>query len=153
MSNSSASVIEKKLDPVLVAGIRMKGKYSDCGKGFAKLGKAAGRYISGKAMCLFYDEGYREDDADFETCFPINKRIEKPGIEVRELPGGNCLSMMHYGPYEQLGRSYEKLIAYAKQKDLALIAPCREVYIKGPGMVFRGNPKKYVTEIQMPIGG
>jgi hypothetical protein len=29
--------------------------------------------------------------------------------------------------------------------------PTREVYIKGPGMIFRGNPKKYLTEIQMLI--
>ena len=26
--------------------------------------------------------------------------------------------------------------------------PIREIYIKGPGMIFRGNPKKYITEIQ-----
>jgi len=24
---------------------------------------------------------------------------------------------------------------------------CREIYHKGPGMVFKGNPNKYVTEI------
>ena len=30
--------------------------------------------------------------------------------------------------------------------------PTREVYIKGPGMIFKGNPKKYLTEIQIPIG-
>ena len=29
--------------------------------------------------------------------------------------------------------------------------PTREVYIKGPGMIFKGNPKKYLTEIQIPI--
>jgi hypothetical protein len=29
--------------------------------------------------------------------------------------------------------------------------PCREVYIKGPGMIFKGNPKNYLTEIQLMI--
>ena len=27
----------------------------------------------------------------------------------------------------------------------------REIYIKGPEMIFRGNPKKYITEIQFPF--
>ena len=25
--------------------------------------------------------------------------------------------------------------------------PIREIYINGPGMIFRCNPKKYITEI------
>lgn len=29
--------------------------------------------------------------------------------------------------------------------------PTREVYLKGPGMIFKGNPKNYLTEIQMLI--
>jgi hypothetical protein len=29
--------------------------------------------------------------------------------------------------------------------------PTREVYHKGPGMIFRRNPKTYLTEIQIPI--
>jgi hypothetical protein len=29
--------------------------------------------------------------------------------------------------------------------------PTREVYLKGPGMIFKGNPKRYLTEIQVPI--
>lgn len=27
----------------------------------------------------------------------------------------------------------------------------REIYIKGPGMMFKGNPEKYITEILYPI--
>ena len=29
--------------------------------------------------------------------------------------------------------------------------PSREVYLKGPGMILRGNPKNYLTEIQIPV--
>jgi len=29
--------------------------------------------------------------------------------------------------------------------------PTRELYVKGPGMIFKGNPKKYLTEIQILI--
>ncbi|NIM18127.1 MAG: MerR family transcriptional regulator, partial [Candidatus Aminicenantes bacterium] len=29
------------------------------------------------------------------------------------------------------------------------LLPTREQYLKGPGMIFRGNPKKYVTRLMM----
>jgi len=29
--------------------------------------------------------------------------------------------------------------------------PTREVYLKGPGMIFKGNPRNYLTEIQIPF--
>jgi effector-binding domain-containing protein len=58
---------------------------------------------------------------------------------------------MHQGPYETLGRSYEKILAYAHEKGYRIALPTREVYVKGPGMIFRGNPAKYLTEIQLPV--
>lgn len=151
MSVTNRSIQEITVPPMLIAGIRMKGKYSDCGKGFAKLGKSLGRFISGPAFCLFYDEGYREDDADFETCMPIKRRVDKEGIDCRELPGGKFLSLVHQGPYDAVGPTYQSLISFAKENDLQLQSPCREVYIKGPGIIFKGNPNNYVTEIQMPV--
>jgi len=145
------AVEEKLLQPMLVAGIRMKGRYSDCGAVFGRLGKAIGRYISGKSLCLYYDCEYREDDADFEPCFPVRKRIEAEGISVRELPGSRCLALVHRGPYDQLGRSYAKILRHANERKAKVVSPTREVYVKGPGMIFRGNPRNYLTEIQLPI--
>ncbi len=151
MQNSSFEVQEKVLEPMLVAGYRYKGKYSDCGKGFAKIGKALGRYLCGKPLNLYYDGEYREDDADIETCIPLRKRVEAEGISVRELPGGRCVCLLHQGPYEEMGRSYAKIGEYIQQKGYQTLLPSREVYLKGPGMIFKGNPKKYLTEIQMLI--
>jgi hypothetical protein len=34
------------------------------------LGRAAGRFISGPAMNLYYDTDFKENDADVESCFP-----------------------------------------------------------------------------------
>jgi DNA-binding transcriptional MerR regulator len=142
---------EKILEPLLVAGLRMKGRYSDCGEGFARLGKTVGRYIAGKCLCLYYDGEYREEDADFEPCFPIRKAVQVEGVSVRELPAGRCLSLVHKGPYDTLGRSYARLLNEVRQKQFSLSLPTREVYLKGPGMIFRGNPRKYLTEIQLPL--
>jgi len=54
---------------MLIAGIRMKGKYNECGPAFSRLGKTIGRYISGKALCLYYDGEYREEDAKLRALF------------------------------------------------------------------------------------
>jgi DNA-binding transcriptional MerR regulator len=150
MSTTTFEVVEKDLDKVLIAGVRMKGKYSECGQGFAKIGRAFGRYIAGKCFLLHYDCEYHEE-ADFEACFPISRAKQVDGISVRDLPGGRCVALLHQGPYEELGRSYAKVLAYAKHKGYEVVLPTREVYIKGPGMIFRGNPKNYLTEIQMLI--
>lgn len=151
LESGNFAVEEKSVEPMLIAGIRMKGKYSDCGMGFSRLGKAVGRYICGKPLNLYYDCEYRDEDADFEPCFPIRKRIEAPGISVRELPGVRGLSLVHRGPYDQLGRSYAKILNEANARKAKIGLPTREVYVKGPGMIFKGNPKNYLTEILLPV--
>jgi DNA-binding transcriptional MerR regulator/effector-binding domain-containing protein len=142
---------EKTLSPLLVAGIRMTGRYSDCGKGFARLCRALGRHLSGQPLCLYHDGEYREDDANFEPCVPLRKEVTADGLVPRTLPGGRFLTLVHQGPYDTLGRSYARLLDHVRERSLKIILPAREVYLKGPGMIFKGNPKKYLTEIQLPV--
>jgi len=52
-----------------------------------------------------------------------------------------------------LGRSYAKILRQADGQKLKISLPTREIYVKGPGMIFQGNPKNYLTEIQLPVGG
>lgn len=151
MAQSEFSIQEKTLDPVAIAGIRMNGRYSDCGKAFGKIGRQMGRYICGKPFLLHYDSEFKEEDADFEACMPVRQAKEKPDISLRDLPAVRCVSLVHKGPYDQLGQSYAQVLRYVKDRGYTIVMPTREVYIKGPGMIFKGNPKKYLTEIQIPI--
>jgi DNA-binding transcriptional MerR regulator len=151
LQRSRFSVEEKSIPQMLVAGIRMKGKYSDCGIGFARLGKAVGRHIKGKCLCLYYDGEYREEDAEFEPCFPVRKMVRVDGVSVHELPASRCVTLVHKGRYDTLGRSYARVLKYVSDNKQTLALPSREVYLKGPGMIFRGNPNNYLTEIQLPI--
>ncbi len=146
---SSFEVEEKSVESALIAGIRTKGMYSDSGKLFGKLCRAAGRHVAGKPFNLYYDGEYKEHDADLESCVPLKKVLDAKGISVRELGGGKCVSLIHRGPYEEIGRSYERIMRYVKEKGYKTILPTREIYVKGPGMIFKGNPKKYLTEIQI----
>ena len=151
MSDEQFEVHEKMLDSLLIAGIRMKGRYRDCGKAFGQIGKAYGRYIRGTPFLLHYETEFKEDDADFEACMPLRQGRQLDGVSLRELPGARCASLLHKGPYDELGRSYAKLLKYVKERGYSIEMPTREVYIKGPGMIFKGNPKNYLTEIQFPL--
>jgi DNA-binding transcriptional MerR regulator len=140
----------KVLPPMKIAALRMHAPFRECGKGFSQLGRAFWSKMNGTPMMLCYDCEYQEI-ANYEVCFPVKGGQSSGPIEVRDLPGGRCVSLLHKGPYEQIGRSYAKATAYAKEKGYKLVLPCREVYLKGPGMIFRGNPKNYLTEIQLMI--
>ena len=151
LMNSQTFAIEQKSVPsIQIAALRMHAPYQQCGDGFKKLGRAFGRHICGKAMLLCYDEEYREV-ANYEVAMPVRGGASHDEFEVRELPACTCLSLVHKGPYDSLSRSYEKLVAHAKASGVTIERPTREVYLKGPGMIFRGNPDNYLTEIQMPI--
>ena len=151
MRESKFEIEEKSIPSMLMAGVRMKGCYSDCGKGFALIGRKLGRHIGGHPFNLYYDGEFREEDADLEACVPMKRAAEAEGISVRELPAIRCVALVHRGPYDTVGRSYERVLAYVKEKGYKTVLPSREVYLKGPGMIFRGNPKNYLTEIQIPI--
>lgn len=134
-----------------IASIRWKGRYEDVGKIYARLMKRAGTLIAGRPFNLYYDEDFKENDADIESCIRIRKEKVIEGISTRILPGGRVLSLIHPGPYEQLGNSYARVAEYAQAEGHELRPPSREIYLKGPGPIFRGNPKKYLTEIQYMI--
>lgn len=148
---NSFEIEEKTLDTTLIAGYRMKGKYDEIGKGFSVLYKKMGRHINGKPMSLYFDDEYKEENADFEACVPVRKGKDEENISVRELKGGKCVSLIHQGPYDTLSNSYKKIFNYINEKGYKSVIPTREIYLKGPGMIFKGNPKNYLTEIQFLI--
>lgn len=147
---SGQRVEEKTLAPMFIAGVRMKAPYKECGKGFAQIGRRMGRFICGPPLLLHYDTEYQEDAANFEACFPVRPTKPAEGIDVRELPGATCAFLLHQGPYDEMGPSYARVLKHVKERGHA-IAPTREVYLKGPGMIFKGNPRGYITEIQIPV--
>lgn len=142
---------EKQLEPMLIAGIRMRGRYSDSGKAFGRLGRNLGRHISGPAFLLHYDSEYKEDDADFEACMRLRSQKTVDGISTREQVGGPAVCLLHRGPYEEMGRSYARVMKYLRAKGHEIVMPTREIYLKCPGLIFKGNPRNYLTEIQIPI--
>jgi DNA-binding transcriptional MerR regulator/effector-binding domain-containing protein len=151
MSETSQNVEVKQVCEMIIAGKRYTGKYSDCGPVFGELCRKTGWLAAGTPFNLYYDGEYKEDDAEIECCIPLKKEKEIQGLDVRTIPGGQCISLLYKGPYEEIHRAYEKVMKYANENSVNWKLPIREIYHKGPGMIFRGNPNKYLTEIQLMI--
>ncbi|MDD6039560.1 MAG: MerR family transcriptional regulator [bacterium] len=138
------------IPPVLVASLRIKDSYDQIGAHTAELFRAVKGAAAGNLMNCYYDEDYTEI-ADMELCVPIKKRIADASIVCKMLPECRAVCTTHCGSYESLRYAYKALFDYVNQNDMKLCYPSREVYQKGPGMIFKGNPDKYVTRIILPL--
>jgi len=147
----AAGIKDTVMPEAIVCSIRYKGRYDDMGKYFALLFKKAGRYASGPAMAFYHDPEYREDDADIEAALPVRKEVALEGVVCRIVPRTRTLSVVHLGSYETLGDSYKKLFEAIASSGLRALTPSSEIYLKGPGMIFRRDPKNFVTEIRIPV--
>lgn len=148
---SEYKVYEKTTEIQRVISTKYTGKYSDCGIYFGKLYKHAKQHSQGVPLNLYFDAEYKED-ASIEVCVPVKKDIAtKEDIQLKVLPATKGVATIHVGPYDKIGNAYQAIHDYAKQKGLELDLPSREIYLKGPGMLFKGNPNKYRTELFVPI--
>ena len=150
VNSGEFEVEEREMDGQLVAIYDWRGNYSETGTAMGKLYKAAGWYATGKPFNLYSCTEY-EEVTDISSCVPVKKEFNADGIRFEKTSRGRCLSLIHKGNYEEIGRSYQAMIDYISEKGLKAGLPTREIYIKGPGMIFRGNPKNYLTEIQFPL--
>lgn len=140
----------KTKEEVSVISVRFKGAYSDIGKYVGRLFEAAKNKACGPMFNLYYENEHKEV-ADIEVCLPVKEKVTGEGIEYKTLPKFKALITTHTGSYETISQAYKALLDYAHKNNIELTVPTREIYIKGPGMMFKGNPDKYVTEIAIPI--
>lgn len=140
----------KEIDSVLVASIKYTGKYEEMGEYIGKIYSEIKNKANGTPFNLYYDGEYKEE-ADIEVCVPISEKIITSNLEIKELPKIKAVSIIHNGGYDTLHLSYKLLVDYIESNKLESYTPSREIYHKGPGMMFKGNPEKYETELIIPI--
>jgi effector-binding domain-containing protein len=106
--------------------------------------------VTGPVMGLFYDDEYKEKDADIEVAIPISGEISinKVNIEVKTLPKCEVISAMHKGTLYDINKAYAQIMEYAEEHDLKLITPVRELYFT----YLEELPEdELLTEIQFPF--
>jgi DNA-binding transcriptional MerR regulator len=163
MKIQTGTVEIKDVESITAACFRYTGRYDEMGKGIGLLFKYFGKFSRGKIFARYHDEEYKEADADIEVCLAISEKNLKKAqavvdksetpdsMSVQQFEAGRAAVIVHKGSYENLGKSYEKLFQYIKDQGLESKSLIREFYVKGPGMIFRGNPDKYLTEIQIMV--
>lgn len=139
----------EEIKDITICGIRFLGRYDEVGLRFGKLFKTCGFNVTGKPFSLYFDGEYKEENADIEACVAVKRPEKGEDIDCRILEGGKAVTIIHKGSYSDLGQSYGKLYEYCRNNNLEILLPIREEYLKGPGMIFKGNPKKYITKIYM----
>lgn len=149
MADINNEIQIKQVPEILVMVTEWRGAYSETGKAMGLLYKAAGRHAAGAPFNL-YSEGEAVDIADIESCLPVKKAL-KGKLTCKTMAGGEFVSLIHTGSYENIGQSYAKIFDYINTAGIKTTLPTREIYLKGPGMIFKGNPDKYLTEIQIQI--
>jgi effector-binding domain-containing protein len=150
----------KDVPPQRIVGKKGTGVYSEtisrlmpalCSQIFSEENRRNGLKVTGPFMTLYYDCEYREKDATMECAAPITGRIvlSDPEMEVRTLPGGKCLSLIHKGPYTSLHKAWCRIGAYAEERNHVACGLQREVYLSDPDVV---PEDELLTELQIPIG-
>ncbi len=140
----------KEIPEIRVISIRSKTNWESTGDYIGKLYSIAKTTVNG-AMTTIYHDGEYKEVSDMEICVPVTNAIYSEGIENKVLPAMKALCTTHIGKYEDLKIAYKALYDYAEKNNITLSEPHREVYNKGPGMVFKGNPDKYETDIIIPV--
>ena len=152
---SISEVTLKKVAPITIASIReVIPTYADMGAHYGEIFAHLGKHNvapTGPPFSMYYDEGYKEKDIDIESAVPVAGPLaSNDRVKVRELPGVDQMAcLVHEGSYEGFSDAYARLLGWIEANGYQIVAPNREIYIKGPGPEY--EPSEYVTELQFPV--
>jgi DNA-binding transcriptional MerR regulator len=140
------SIEETTLSIPCYAAVPVRGTYDRIGDGFRQLYRKAGRYGTGQPYGFYYDIEYREGDASMEAVIELRREVRIEGVECRRMEGRRAVKTLYQGPYGGQGSAYIRLFKYCHEKGYAPVPPIIEHYLKGPGLILKGNPQSYITE-------
>jgi len=147
----------KEIKPIIIASVRdVLPEFS--GTEIAKMFQELIGFVmsseakpAGSTMMIYNDEDYKEQDADIEVAFQIDRIIPADGrIRIYELSGiDQAASLVFKGSYEEMGEAYNAVMSWVAYNDYRINGLCRELYLVSPGDT--SDPSQYVSEIQIPI--
>jgi effector-binding domain-containing protein len=153
-SMSGIDVVIKKVDPVLVAGVRdVIPTYPEQALLWHKLEgylKQQGAVPNGPCFTVYYSD---EPEIDAEVCEPLSAPIPAAGpVLVHQLPAVDKMaSLVYRGPFTTLVEAYNALIKWIETNGYQISGPGRELYLEIPKKPGDQNDPDTLTEIQFPV--
>ncbi len=86
-----------------------------------------------KAVAALLDKG---------KCEAVSK------VKLEKLNEGQCVQMLHVGPYDQVGKTIEKMQAFAEENSVNFTGKHHEIYLSDPRRV---EPERLKTIIRRPV--
>ena len=91
-----------------------------------------------------------KDDLDkaVEALLDKGKCKKVKEVMLQELNEGNCVQMLHIGPYDQVGKAIAEMTAFAGENELAFTGKHHEIYLSDPRRV---PPEKLKTIVRRSV--
>jgi len=70
------------------------------------------------------------------------------GVKLERIDEGRCVQMLHIGPYDKEHETIAKMLAFAKEKGLAVHGRHHEIYVSDPRRV---PPERLKTILRHPL--
>jgi effector-binding domain-containing protein len=105
---------------------------------------------AGAPFTRYLDMSRMPAEFRLEIGVPVVAPIPPEGqFEMRELPGGDIAVGDHYGPYETVIETAERLREFIEQQGRSIAGPLWESYTTDPGE--EPDPEKWHTEVCYPL--
>jgi len=88
---------------------------------------------------------------NYEMAIPVFGEPQEPDPEIllKELPSILVASIIHRGHFDDIEKSYNKLLAWIKKKGYKTSGPAIEIRLRGRSAI--DDERGLITEIQFPI--
>lgn len=106
--------------------------------------------IKGRLFCIYFESPSPGGEPKWALAFRILKgtSVQSP-LKISEYKYKKIARIIHVGPYESVGNSYNKIFPYIEEKGFERSGPALSVWLDdNPDKI---KPEKYRTEIIVPI--
>ena len=106
----------------------------------------------GAPFTLYHQAPDAETPGDIAMCIPVAAGTTGGAgtVGIVEIPAGATASVVHKGPYDDMGESYATVATWIQERGHRIVGPHREVYLNSPADVDEAD---LLTEIHFPIDG
>ena len=148
-------VTVKEMPPLHLVAIRRDTTPDTIGKDLTESWGELSEYLGSHSLapqdvpiCVY--RSWEPNNWVIETCFAVGGEVQPQGdVHPLEIPGGRSASLIHEGPYEELGLANRAMERWFNDNGYEMTDLPYERYITDPTIEM--DPAKYQTEVVWPL--